>query len=78
MNNFYDWLAAYRNEGSPIGDLARDVAEDRSWPAGENDPQTLYEHLEDVGASDAALSTLEDAYEQYSGQPFPRDDDEDV
>ena len=77
MTNFYNWLAAYRNEGSPTGDLAREVAEDHSWPADEDDPRPLYEHLEDMGASDAALSAFEDAYEQYSGQPFPRGDDDD-
>ena len=77
MNSFYNWLAAYRNEGSPTGDLARDVAEDNSWPTNENDPQALYEYLENMGASDAALSAFEDAYEQFSGQPFPRDHDDD-
>jgi uncharacterized protein YozE (UPF0346 family) len=33
-DTFENWLAKYRREDSPVGDLANDVARDHEWPTG--------------------------------------------
>lgn len=65
MSGFGQWLAAFEGESSAIGDLARDAAADPAWPDGPDEIAVFREHLEELGAVQAALETLEQAWEQY-------------
>ena len=63
---FRQFLHGYRRQQSAIGDLARDVAVDRDAPRTRPDTLDAWrQHLEDVGASDNALATLDTAWKQY-------------
>jgi uncharacterized protein YozE (UPF0346 family) len=66
VNGFGAWLTQFAQVSSAIGDLARDAASDPAWPDGPDTLQTYADHLEDAGASDAALDTLADAWSHYT------------
>lgn len=66
--DFTRWLAGYAHADNALGDLARDVARDSTWP--EDGDLTAYrEHLEEVaGLNDEspAMKTLVEAWESYT------------
>ncbi len=66
MSGFGAWLRQFTQVSSAIGDLARDAAADPDWPDGPDDVETYVDHLESVGASEAALETLADAWARYA------------
>ena len=64
---FNQWLKKQTKRNDPIGDLARDAANDS-----ERKPRTLEgwrDHLYDNSACDGAHSALEDAYREWSTNP---------
>lgn len=65
VNGFGEWLSKNTQARNAVGDLARDAAADPDWPEGSDELETFTEHLEDVGASQAALDTLHQAWELY-------------
>lgn len=84
--SFTAWLQQYEDEPHPIGDLARDVRDDDTWPvegasvddrwpAEAGSYQVYYQYLRRVGASPWALDTLREAWTAYSGAE-PVDDEE--
>jgi uncharacterized protein YozE (UPF0346 family) len=72
-DTFRQWLHRHRNDESPIGDLARDVARDACWPRqrpGDRDEEgesiALYRaHLDEHGAIAGARDALENAWRDY-------------
>lgn len=63
--SFTTWLKTHSKDRTAIGDLARDVSADPDWPSRKGLPgQRAY--LEDLGAIQAAIDTLERAWEAYS------------
>lgn len=63
--NFTEWLAKQRNRGTPLGDLAREAAEDDGWPAEGTTLAVFEEHLRRMHASEAAHDTLARAWQSY-------------
>ncbi|MFE2045920.1 YozE family protein [Streptomyces sp. NPDC059477] len=66
MAGFSGWLAQFTQVRAGIGDLARDAAADPDWPDGPDELETYADHLEAVGASEAALDVLTDAWTRYT------------
>nr|WP_192964270.1 YozE family protein [Streptomyces sp. F11] len=66
MSGFGAWLAQFTQVSNAIGDLARDAAADPGWPDGPDELETYTDHLEEAGASEAALETLAHAWDQYT------------
>jgi uncharacterized protein YozE (UPF0346 family) len=64
--SFTDWLLKHQRRRSPLGDLARDVASDRTWPRDyDTDVDSLRAYLSRVGACAGALETLTQAWRSY-------------
>lgn len=63
--SFRDWLRTRKGEDSPVGDLARDVFADGSWPRGPGSLRRYERHLESLGAAPEAVDALRDAWRQY-------------
>ncbi|MFD6027003.1 YozE family protein [Streptomyces griseoluteus] len=61
---FTAWLMTHADQRTAIGDLARDVSSDPDWPSRKG-RQGLLDYLEERGAIDAAIETLERAWSQY-------------
>ncbi len=64
---FRAWLAEHRKAETAIGDLARDVAEDREY-RGSLTYDTLRQRIRDAGGYPPALQTLDQAWAQYQAQ----------
>lgn len=67
-SSFRTWLKQYRKDDTALGDLARDVLADPSWPRGRADLDTYRDHLSAHGAIPRAIEVLELAWEQYSSR----------
>ena len=63
--NFTEWLAKQRNRDTPTGDLARDAAEDRDWPAEGTTLAVFEEQLRRMHASNAPHEALAQAWRSY-------------
>ncbi|OMI87844.1 hypothetical protein BSZ07_20550 [Streptomyces sp. M1013] len=61
---FTAWLKTHADHRTAIGDLARDVSNDPDWPSHKG-RQGQLDYLEERGAIDAAIETLERAWSQY-------------
>lgn len=62
---FGAWLRRRRRETDAIGDLARDVCDDEALRGRPLTPKALREHMEALGACDAAQETLRAAVEKW-------------
>lgn len=62
---FTDWLSKQVNRDSPLGDLARDVKTDSTWPSFDSFEQ--YEsYLRSKGAARDAMYALKNAWKSYN------------
>lgn len=68
--SFARFLAGRIDEGSPVGDLARDVARDikDGGFAGEFTPRELRERMEELNAIEAAMDAFDTALLEYRRQ----------
>ena len=64
---FKRWLLQFKNEDTPIGDLASDVARDRSLPV-TNSYTAWHDHLLGRRACPEALEALRWAWQQYESE----------
>lgn len=64
---FKAWLGLQMKRDDPVGDLARDVLKDRTWPTTQ-DTVKLRQHMVKRGAVESALSSLDRAYTEYQKQ----------
>lgn len=75
--SFAAWLAGQRDHNDPVGDLARDAADDDTWPT-TGDYRSYVDYLSRVGASTGAMESLKTAWTAYSGteptDPYSDDD----
>jgi uncharacterized protein YozE (UPF0346 family) len=62
---FRRWLQAQRREDGPVGDLARDVFIDPTWPDDAASVEDLEDYLWCEGACDDALKALRQAWEEF-------------
>ncbi|GAA4439168.1 YozE family protein [Phytohabitans houttuyneae] len=63
--SFRDWLRTRKDENTPVGDLARDVFADGSWPRGPGSLRRYEQHLKGLGADPGAVEALREAWRQY-------------
>lgn len=70
--SFRRWLRQFARDRNAVGDLARDVQADGTWPRGPGSFARYETYLEDRGACDGALSALRVAWAQY-GRERERD-----
>ena len=63
--SFTDWLMKHRNRNSPLGDLARGMVSDRSWPVDASTAEMYRSHLRSMHASSEAVQTLSRAWRTY-------------
>lgn len=66
--SFTNWLRDRKQEDTRIGDLARDMLQDTSWPKKATTKNAFRQHMEEMGACDAALETLDKAWTCYQQQ----------
>lgn len=64
MISFKTWLKQYNNINKPIGDLARDIHTDNSFPK-TKDKKKIEKYLNEKNAVDNALETFNSAWKQY-------------
>ena len=63
---FLEWLARQTWRRDPVGDLARDTRNDRSWPPrGKISRARLRAHLEVQDAIPEALAALDVAWDEW-------------
>lgn len=61
---FKAWLVSQTKRVDPVGDLARDVRRDPTWPPTQ-DMMRLRHHMRKRGAAESALAALAQAYGEY-------------
>ena len=71
---FRQWLAAQRDRHDPVGDLARDVKDDKALGKRQFTPTELYEHVRSVSGYEPALEAAKAAAEEY-GKPIKLPDE---
>ena len=47
--SFYSWLSQFKNDDTPVGDLARDVRFDKKFPRHSDSRKYLRDYLESMG-----------------------------
>ncbi len=62
--SFTDWLKRHSNRDSPLGDLARDMSRDKSWPT-YNSLDEYRSYLRFQNAYYGAIETLNRAWKRY-------------
>jgi 5-methylcytosine-specific restriction endonuclease McrA len=63
---FYSWLAKQRKRHDPVGDLARDVMRDSSFPVSPTDLELLHCHLVHRNSCREAHCALDEALREFS------------
>lgn len=51
FTNFYDWLVKQKNLRSPVGDTAREIARDATFPRDVTTLDAVLEHLQKSNSS---------------------------
>jgi uncharacterized protein YozE (UPF0346 family) len=64
---FKGWLMMQKKRDDPVGNLARDVLQDRTWPITQ-DMVKLRQYMVKRGAVESALTALDRAYSEYQKQ----------
>jgi uncharacterized protein YozE (UPF0346 family) len=64
-SSFHKYMTAQVDREDPIGDLARDMRDDRNWPAGRETRQRLLNHLVSAHACEDALTVFDAAWKEY-------------
>ena len=64
--SFFEWLSRQRHRDTLVGDLARDAADDRTFPRGELTRDELLAHLRRVYACSEALDAAKAAWRSFS------------
>jgi hypothetical protein len=59
---FRTFLMSFKDEDSPLGDLAQDTI-GSNWKG--SDPESLYHHMYDLGACSHAFDAFEELKEKY-------------
>jgi uncharacterized protein YozE (UPF0346 family) len=64
---FKAWLMLQMKRDDPVGDLARDVRKDRTWPITQ-DMAKLRQYMVKRGSIQKTLTALDRAYSEYQKQ----------
>lgn len=62
---YYDWLLKFINVDLPIGDLAKDIRDDPTFPKKISSLHDLTEYLNKRHASNAAIEVAINSYKAY-------------
>lgn len=62
---FKGWLSLQINRSDLVGDLAKDVANDKETPKGKGSFQKWHDYLSSKGACDGAMEALNIAWDNY-------------
>lgn len=63
--NFYTWMMKkHINTKAPVGDLARDMKDDREFPR-DGDKAVIRDYLEGCGACSGCMDAFERAWRKY-------------
>jgi uncharacterized protein YozE (UPF0346 family) len=62
--SFTNWLRRHSNRNSPLGDLAKDMIHDPTWPAYDS-LENFRSYLQNRNAISAAIEALEGAWKSY-------------
>ncbi len=60
--SFYSWLLQFKNNDTPIGDLARDARLDKDFTRHSVSRKHLRDYLESMEACDSAMNIFEEAF----------------
>ena len=63
--SFYSWLSQFKNDSTPVGDIARDAMFDAGFPRHSVSHNHLRDYLENMGACDSAMGIFEEAFTRY-------------
>lgn len=63
---FSQWLAKHCDHETAVGDLARDVLDDRQWPGAVESRHSLLCYLRKRGACHEAIETAKQAWRNYT------------
>ena len=66
FTNFYDWLSKQKNLRSPVGEMARDVAKDASFPRDVTTLEAVLEHLQKADASSAVIARARSTWKVFA------------
>ncbi|MCM1096904.1 MAG: sterile alpha motif-like domain-containing protein [Ruminococcus flavefaciens] len=64
MVSFRKWMEQYKEECSPIGDLARDIAADDTFPKSSK-ADILFGYMEECGACESCFRAFYEAWGMY-------------
>ena len=63
---FKSWLIKnHLHDRNPVGDLARDVKEDKKFPSRTNDRERIEMYLEFCGACDGCMEAFDRAWTEF-------------
>lgn len=63
--SFYDWLLKFKDVDLPIGDLAKDVAQDNSFPKKSKTWSEIENHIS-TGSNWRIIEVAQNAFNYYS------------
>lgn len=63
--SFYEWIILFKEVDRPIGDLAKDILADPSFPKKETEHDPIEEHLNSKRACWEAIEAFNKAYAYY-------------
>ena len=67
---FKNWLLRFCEVKLPIGDIARDVKDDKNFPD-KNSHEAIFDYLESQHAGNPATVTFENAWNYYLAEHGP-------
>jgi hypothetical protein len=65
MDAFNDWLGQQSRRGDRVGDLARDMRIDLTWPTAKVSRRRLHAYLESQGAIQGVFDALDEAWDEW-------------
>ncbi|GED95722.1 hypothetical protein LBSP_22820 [Lentilactobacillus buchneri subsp. silagei] len=63
--DFYNWLMRFKDVSLPIGDVARKIRSDRSFPKGNLDWKALKKYLKSIDFSNSELEIVKNIFNYY-------------
>ncbi|TLQ20461.1 hypothetical protein FEZ41_03530 [Lentilactobacillus parafarraginis] len=67
--SFYDWLQEFADVNLPIGDFAKDVREDKTFPKNVDNWQDLEQHILSVNLG-AEVDKIHNAFNYYLAEEY--------
>lgn len=65
IKSFREWISKQKDRDDPVGDLARDILQDKDWPASSFRKVTCLKYLKSKTNWVVVLETFETAWEEF-------------